>query len=562
MVNVITAVQKERGKSALEYLLNSKDEKLKELGEFFAALVRVSFNTPIEIFIDYLIGSSEIKEKDKTHRSNFLNYYAKNDQTYASFTLYENLNVLREAMRAHLKNIDSPKLKDFLDFVSDYTEAKEAIISTSPYQDAADAVQIMTAHKSKGLEFEYVFIIATDDRSWGNAKGNNNLLFLPANLAEIRHTGIEEDECLRLFFVAITRAKKHLILTNSIKDFSGKKPARLEYLSEYEDEKGEEIISPFLPKVSRLVEKHYAMLPEDAKLSNLKNSWVISYNNPDSEINDLLKKRLENYRLTATDLTNFIDISYGGPQEFYKQRVLRAPDESYSETLSFGNLIHATFEATTNENLSKADAIKLFKEKAISAAIPQEDLENILERGEQSLSKSLDQFDKILKNSGARAEVNFSSEHLSLNNIPLTGKIDHINIDETNKTIEVYDFKTSGFKEKNWNTHPTLYKYRLQLGFYKLLLNLSPTYSKYKVEKAHILFVVPDSIDAKVHDKVYEYNAKDEEELKTLIKSVYAHIKTLDFVNNKELFISHDTNKKFPDVKEFIKLVLDTTPNL
>lgn len=61
-----------------------------------------------------------------------------------------------------------------------------------------DAVQIMTAHGSKGLEFEAVIIIGCNDKSFPIGKGD-----------------IEEER--RLFYVALTRAKKHLYLTRSNK---------------------------------------------------------------------------------------------------------------------------------------------------------------------------------------------------------------------------------------------------------------------------------------------------------------------------------------------------------
>ena len=95
----------------------------------------------------------------------------------------------------------------------------------------------------------------------------------------------------------------------------------------------------------------------------------------------------------------------------------------------------------------------------------------------------------------------------------------------------------------------------LQLGFYKLLLNLSPTYSKYRIEKAHILFVTPDK-DGEVHDKIYEFNTADEELLTTLIKSVYSHITSLDFLDNPELFIEPDDSRGIKDIKKFIELML------
>ena len=90
-------------------------------------------------------------------------------------------------------------------------------------------------------------------------------------------------------------------------------------------------------------------------------------------------------------------------------------------------------------------------------------------------------------------------------------------------------------------------------------MNLSPEFKNYKVEKAHILFVVPDD-EAEVHDKIYEYNEKDEQLLKDLISAVYGHIKSLDFISDKRLFIEPDSKKGLKDIKEFIELVLDTAP--
>ena len=95
----------------------------------------------------------------------------------------------------------------------------------------------------------------------------------------------------------------------------------------------------------------------------------------------------------------------------------------------------------------------------------------------------------------------------------------------------------------------------LQLGFYKLLLNNSPKYSKYKVSRAHILFVVPDN-DGEVYDKVYEFNEVDEKQLLDIMRAVYYQISSLNFINDKDLMIPADSNKGIKDIKEFITLLL------
>ena len=95
----------------------------------------------------------------------------------------------------------------------------------------------------------------------------------------------------------------------------------------------------------------------------------------------------------------------------------------------------------------------------------------------------------------------------------------------------------------------------LQLGFYKLLLNNSMEYRKYKVEKAHILFVIPDK-DGEVYDKVYEFNDEDEKALLVLMHAVYNAIIKLDFLDDDEIFMTADNTLTIKDIKKYIELLL------
>ena len=63
--------------------------------------------------------------------------------------------------------------------------------------DLSDAVTICTVHRAKGLEFDHVFLIGVQDDIFPNLKVTADL-----------------DEETRLFYVAITRAKRHLTLSN------------------------------------------------------------------------------------------------------------------------------------------------------------------------------------------------------------------------------------------------------------------------------------------------------------------------------------------------------------
>ncbi|MBR3052007.1 ATP-dependent helicase [Candidatus Saccharibacteria bacterium] len=529
-------------KSIFEAVSESENPQIKEVAEFLAGLVAKSFTEPLEVWLDYLIGAAELGD----YRSPFLSHWTSRGE-YEAFSLYENLAALRGKLRRHFGE-KSLKLDDLVQMVNDYTEAGMQLNTTSPYKDAEDAVQVLTAHKAKGLEFEHVFIISADHTAWGKGKGNNNTLSLPKNLMHIRHTGTTDGEKLRILYVALTRAKTHLYITNSLADFDGKSPARLEYLDEYQE--GEKVISPFLP--TREVVCCYEQSADKISENNLKN-WLSPYRDATPDMKALYRDEIKHYRMSPTSLTTFIDVAYGGPEEFFKREILHVPQELETESLAYGNLIHKTFEMITNTGATDEEAVQFFMCELDKRELESSVKQKLREKGAANLTVSLDKFGKILR--GGKAEVDFRPENLIVRGIPVTGKIDHIVIDNEAKTIEIYDFKTADYHKEKWQSHATLYKYMLQLLFYKLLLNNSPTYRKYKVECAHILFVVPDK-DGEVYDKVYNFDEKDEEELLELMVAVYGMVSTLEFMDDPEVFKAADRNKGLKDIKEFIALLL------
>lgn len=532
-------------KAVFDVLAGSEQEKIREVAEFLANLVAKSFNEPLEIFLDYLIGATELNG----FRSPFLKYYTDEDD-YSTFSLYENLASLRGKLKQHFGE-KSLKLSDLVSMVEDYEAAEMSLNTTSPYRDADEAVSVLSAHKAKGLEFSYVFIISADHVAWGKGKGNNNLLSLPKNLMQIRHTGTTDGEKLRILYVALTRAKDAIYITNSLKDFNGKSPSRLEYFEEYTD--GDEVISPLTPE--KKVETHYEVSAYDFAENNLKN-WLLPYVAATPDMRAIYRERVAKYRMSASSLTSFIDIVYAGPQEFFKNYILGAPREPETEALAYGDLVHKTFEYVTNKKASKEEALDYFVAELGKKELSSETLQKMREKGVEDIAVALEAFNEVLMD--GKAEVNLGAEKLSIEGVPVTGKIDHILINEDKKTIEIYDFKTGGYHKEKWRSHATLYKYMLQLGFYKLLLNNSPTYAKYKVERAHILFVTPDK-DGEVYDKVYEFNEDDERELKALIKAVYGKISSLEFMDDPRIFVSPDNSLGLKEIKEFIELVLAKT---
>jgi DNA helicase-2/ATP-dependent DNA helicase PcrA len=84
-------------------------------------------------------------------------------------------------------------------------------------QDADDAVQLMTVHAAKGLEFDHVFVLRLTKGGFP-ASARTNVLEFPEALMkeELPESDFHTQEERRLFYVALTRARERLTLTTVI----------------------------------------------------------------------------------------------------------------------------------------------------------------------------------------------------------------------------------------------------------------------------------------------------------------------------------------------------------
>ncbi|MFA5813861.1 MAG: ATP-dependent DNA helicase, partial [Patescibacteria group bacterium] len=130
-------------------------------------------------------------------------------------------------------------LKQFLDFISRYeTAVPDASVSNfiehfthilssgdegKLYQptDTPDSVNIMTVHGAKGLEFKYVFVVNLVEERFPSRKRSDSIEIPLALVKEQLPEGDSHyQEERRLFYVAMTRAKECLYLTNA-EDYGG-----------------------------------------------------------------------------------------------------------------------------------------------------------------------------------------------------------------------------------------------------------------------------------------------------------------------------------------------------
>ena len=80
-----------------------------------------------------------------------------------------------------------------------------------------DAVQLMTVHAAKGLEFDHVFVLRLTQRGFPMAPRTSVLEFPEALMKEELPKGdFHTQEERRLFYVALTRARERLTLTTVV----------------------------------------------------------------------------------------------------------------------------------------------------------------------------------------------------------------------------------------------------------------------------------------------------------------------------------------------------------
>jgi DNA helicase II / ATP-dependent DNA helicase PcrA len=515
-----------------------EQEHTRPIALLFLTLAHKAAIETCETMLDYLIGTDSVdthEDNPPTVQSPLRQYYT-STLTQASHPepFYETLSqlkVLRTRLREYQATNDHTlSLRDLLDFIRMYEEAGEQMLNTSPYSQQANAVQLLTVFKAKGLEFDHVFIASCLDDVWGSSsRGNTNKLTLPENLAPIRHAGTTEDERLRLLFVACTRARVGLYLTSYSQTYAGKPTKRLKYLDEQEQPDGSF-------KALILAEPYQSVVHDGMEapaLELLETDWRTRHHSNliDTDLRSLLDFRLKSYRMSPTHLTSFTDLVYDGPEQFFLKTLLRFP-RAPSIDSQYGNTIHETLEwvqVQVNEKGRLPELKKTldyFARQLKHKKLTDEQTALQLERGQSALAV-------YLKKHGTsfgpedRAEHSFRHENVVIGSVPFNGTIDRLHIDKEHKTITVIDYKT-GKSFSRWTSDARLHKYKRQLYCYKLLTEGSRTFKDYTVTKGRIEFVTPD-FEGPSAVLELEFDQKELDRTKALIEAVWHHIMELKF---------------------------------
>lgn len=380
-------------------------------------------------------------------------------------------------------------------------------------------VSVMTAHRSKGMEWNSVYIPHAVSGNWGSKR--SMLQFrLPFPLGNAHQSGKEEDE-RRLFYVALTRAKAHIVVSYSRLSSEGKELVKSQFVEEMP------------PQFVKVREGLKAASPAAllgalaAKVSGERTLWDQDY----------LREVFFKQGLSATAVNNYIEC----PWKYFFKNLICVPDTLGKQQL-FGTALHAALADMTNAlRLGKGfeldDLIASFTKALSKQPLDHGDYEESLGKGKEVLA-ALWSSERPHWHTEALAEFNISGVHLVLpdgEDLRLRGRLDKVDLlngasRDRGGPVCVVDFKTGRVKTRNdllGETKSSTGNEKRQLDFYRLLLDLFDG-GKFTMTNGTILFTEPDE-KGKIKKETFDISVEDSERIKAETIRIAEEIRNFTF---------------------------------
>lgn len=218
------------------------------------------------------------------------------------------------------------------------TFPKPPVLKVEEAMGEADGVQLLTVHAAKGLEFDTVYIINATQASWSE-QGERGLS-VPEAL-DMRTSLDPVAEQRRLMYVAVTRAKRELVLSAAVAGKGGRKQAVSGLLGELFEDYSTEVVVPAAGDSLQTA------------VAELQSYYPLQQDKPER----LYYEREDGWvQISVSDLEKYAK----SPHDFFLYRVLRLP-QADSPHKSFGIAIHgaiqAYYEAALADEVPPAEAI-------------------------------------------------------------------------------------------------------------------------------------------------------------------------------------------------------------
>lgn len=532
--------------------------RLKSIAGFLIEAAKFASTHGLDETLDVLIGNTDPPLADDSTEdsdqpatspapaSPFKAYYfsdqALHDNPESYIDLLAALTAVRNAARAYRPD-ESHNLASLLEFCELSRRAKVNISVRGIHATRGVAVQLLTAHKSKGLEFDTVYMVSATQATWDAKQRGGGISFSP-NMLSIAH-GSNPDDNLRLFYVAMTRAKRQLFMSSYQLSDSGKQ--MLDY-APLEDTAVQAVLA---------APNEATAMADDtlSRLARAERSWHDKHLSQPADIASLLQERLENYALSATHLNNFLDVTNGGPQMYFLHNLLQFPS-AMSPSAAYGSAMHSTLEylhtavihSDALPDIAEAEDffVKTLERKGLLAT----DTKRYGGQGKRALQAIYSQRSELF-DAKQLPEQDFRRQGVSVGPARLTGKLDLLSLDKNQAVVT--DYKT-GKPLKAW-TAPGMsayeqvkaHKYRQQLLFYKLLVDNSRSWGGrgVRASQGELVFVEPDAKGTIRSLGLELSNDAELEHLRLLVAAIWTHIMELNFPDTSAYSTNLDGIKQF-----------------
>ncbi|GAA4334244.1 ATP-dependent DNA helicase [Mucilaginibacter gynuensis] len=394
-------------------------------------------------------------------------------------------------------------------------------LDLNQYIYSETGVNFLTAHGSKGLEFEHVFLIGCNKKIW-DTKGRNSSYSYPDTLMQAANDEeAQKEESRRLFYVALTRAKQHLNISYSSEDKKGKPQEASQFVGEI--------------LAATDVQVNYPKLSSDDMMA----FYLTQFNEADKPVVQLVDKEyvnrlLQGYTLSVTHLSNYLDC----PLKFYFQNLIRVPSGK-SPSLTFGSAVHDALRR----------AFKKLKENNDEFAPVEDfmkDFRAFMFRNRDSFTKEefklrLDYGDKILPTYYQQniitwnkvTLVELSVRNVEVAGVPIKGSLDKVEFH--GKQVSVVDYKTGKYKYAKDKFQPAIPDDEEQIGgdywrqgvFYKILIDNDRT-RDWEVISTEFDFIEPVNEGEYRKEKIY-ITPTDVAEVTKQITATYKKIMNHEF---------------------------------
>lgn len=480
-----------------DVLKNSEDEAVKKLYTQITEWVKESRHGHLMEFLEKVLRESGILQS----------LIASKDAS--AFLGIERL--FEEAKRMS-GNRPSVSFSDFMKYIE--TVRTHKLFIKRPKQQRAGQVRLMTVHKSKGLEFEHVFILHASEYSFGPKSDRDHLPLLDAVYRLGDDEGDEdvlstEDE-RRLFYVAITRAKKSVSISHASVDLGGRDLLPSPFILELRQDRVKTVdVSSF--------EKHLAENPGHIYREVQKNTAT-------SMDVDFIKELFYSHPLSVTALNNYLSC----PWKYFYRNLLRIPAIPARHQI-YGTAMHEAVE----------DMFKSFKERGMDknflldsytrhltmlGILREHEYTEALARGKEALSGWFDQ----LAAPTFPLVTEYSIPHVKTEGgIELAGKLDKVEF-VNEEHVLVTDYKTGKPKSRNvieGKTKDSNGDIKRQLIFYSLILDL---HNNLSMDKGIIEFLEPNDSGKFVKEE-FVVTKEEVSELEETIQKVAEEITSLAF---------------------------------